>query len=413
MWARSLYYLKKVFDTVKYSSEETGEFQQRCLEEIMDTCRELPFYKNHWPEEVNPDRSLEVPPQLPIIDSKQLRNLEVHMDDALQSEDLVSRHTSGTSGNRTEVAFTDQADDWLSAIHTRTLYYNGYRPRQHIAQLWHRSPERTWLGKKLIPVTYIDTDNSLEEQVKLLAENNPDVLDYFPQTLLSLCKHLNRNGSLEHIQPERIFTRGGLLTPSMRQYIEETFDAPVYDIYVATEFGVIAWQCGDGGYHIAEDSVYAEILDSDSNCVSPGETGRIILTGLVNTATPLARYEIGDVVENAENFCSCETSFKRVQRIRGRREEVFISSEGDPIYPDEVVEMIAPCEDILFYQLAVDEDRYVLQYVPNDGFDREQVEQCAERLTQDLSLKPLDLKKVSAIPRSSGGKLKVIENNQE
>jgi len=410
MWYRSLYYLKKAFDTLNYRSEELSHFQNRQLQNVTRVCKSMAYYEDYWPENdfIHGKDDLQ---KLPIMDAQSFRSQQRNMDQVTQDTGF-SRQTSGTTGSPTKVKFSEQAHDWLSAVYARTLLCHGYRPRQSIAQYW-REPEdnRTWFGKTLMPIQYIRSGKSLNHQIDRLVKNDPDVLKYFPQVLLAICKKVNREEEVD-IDPDLILTYGELLTPSMRDYIENTFHAPIFDHYATTEFGVVAWECPEGGYHVTEDSVYAEVVDSEGNEISNGEKGKMVLTGLVNTATPLVRYKIGDVVELADDSCSCKTSFKRINRIRGREEDIFLNADGEPIFPDQLIDIIAPVEEILFFKLVAENEQYQIKYVPNAGFEEDVLEKIVRELKSKLSLEPLELVKIEDIPQSEGGKIRVIENNQ-
>ncbi|MFB6147757.1 MAG: hypothetical protein ABEJ66_02625, partial [Candidatus Nanohaloarchaea archaeon] len=168
---------------------------------------------------------------------------------------------------------------------------------------------------------YVNPELGPEYQARILSELDPDFLHYFPQRLLAIAK-LCRRGEYS-VSPSRIFTYGENLTSGMREYIGETFDAPVVDLYSTTEFGTVAWSCPEGGYHINEDVVYPEIKEVEEG------TGSLVLSGLVNSITPFLRYDIGDLVEVQAEKCSCDTSFMKVGGFRGRRSDVFRNSSGE------------------------------------------------------------------------------------
>lgn len=408
MWLRSLYYFKKSFDTLDYSPEQLLEFQEGQFREVSESARSLSFYRDHWkPLDVEGLKEIS---ELPFLDPEVLRKNQ-DMSQALNSGG-ISRQTSGTTGNPSKVRFDEQSHDWLSALTVRTMYLDGYRPRKKVVQYWEgMDDQRSWLGRKLMPKSYIDPDTPLETQVEILKQEQPEVLQYFPQKLLALCKKINAE-STKIRSPELVFTYGEILTEGVRNYIEETLDAEVKDHYATTEFGTVGWECPEGGYHILEDSVYPEILNEGEQA-APGETGEMVLTGLVNTETPLVRYRIGDIVEVADQECSCETVFKKIAGIRGRKEDVFFNSEDELIYPDQVVEAVAPEVSILFYQLVAENDKYVLKYVPNTGFKQEALEGVKKKLRSELSLMPLKAQEVEKIPESAGGKLNIVENEQD
>lgn len=407
---RSVYYVKKAFDSLEQSREEIRKFQQTQLDEIIDICRDLRFYQKKWPSDFKAE-GLERIDSLPSIDAYKLRYTGGGIDRIIRGEEYVSFNTSGSTGERSSVAFGKQANDWMSAIYVRTMYVQGYRPLQSISQYGESSQleKRSWLGRKIIPKDHIYPGNSIEEQLKIIENRRPDVIDYFPQILLAITKFANRKNCVS-ISPELIFTRGEVMTDSMKDYMEDFFDAPIKDQYGTTEFGIVGWECPEGGYHISEDVVYPEFEETD--IANGSKYRKIIFTGLTNPITPLIRYDMGDLVKKTSDKCSCKTDFTKIGSICGRTSDVFRNADSDPVYPDELVEIIASFEDILMYQIVAEDSQYVLKYVPNIDFKKSKLEECAEKLSSELSLKPLETKEVEDIPRTLGGKLEIILNNQ-
>lgn len=405
MWLRSAYYARKVFKTLIYSRKEIKQFQKKRIEKIQESAVNMPFYQEYSTNYRNFSNQ-------PVIDKSQLRKNKNYINISTDPCEEISRTTSGTTTNKLEIWFDREADDWLSAIYLRTLYIHGFRPGEKIIQYGQIPSNRSLIGKRIVPIKQIEPNTKLKNQFQYIKNQNPDVLDYFPQMLLSLAKYIKRTDKTGEVELRRIFCRGELLTPSAREYIEKAFGAPVYDQYGTTEFGIIAWECDDGGYHINEDSVSIDVLDSDGNKVGNNETGRIVVTGLVNETTPLIRYDLGDIVEKTTQSCSCNTNFGRIKRIRGRKNDIFKNSKGDKIYPDELTDIISGFEDILFYRFIAKDEEYILKYVPNEKFDKKQIERCAELLRLKLNLDPLYIIEVKELSVSSGGKLRVLENNQ-
>lgn len=409
MWIRSLYYFKKVFDILRYGEIDISSFQDERLNEIFEIAETRDFYEEEWPNDFE-IRTKEDLTKLPLMDSEKFRDKQSYMNQVVD-ENSISKETSGSTGNPVKIKINEVAYDWLSAVYLRTFILQGYRPGRKITQYW-REPEenRTWIGKKIMPVNYIDSDNSIEEQIELIEKQDPDVLKYFPQVLIAICKKINADKNLK-LNVELVLTYGENITPSMRDYIEETLDAKVKDQYVTTEFGIVAWECPEGGYHINEDVLISEILDLEQNKLSETSNGKIVLTGLVNDSTPLIRYDIGDIVKLSDGSCSCNTSFKRIDSIRGRKENVILNSEGRKIFPDQIVDLIAPAEEILFFKFIAEDTGYRLEYVPNSNFEDEKLDKLIEKLQSDLSLSPMEALEVEEI-EEKGGKINILENNQ-
>lgn len=398
---RLLYYLKKSFDTLKFRDEELDGFQERMLKEVIEEGEKTDLYSDI--EGQISKRRLE---DYPVTKSEDVRSQISISKDSDKSG--LERESSGSTGNSVRIEFSRQAHEWLSAINFRTLLLQGYKPFKDICQLWEdMSSQRSFLGKFVMPKNYVDPNLELEEQIDILNSFQPDVLQYFPMTLLAICKKIRRE-DIDCFSPELVVTYGEIMTPKVQEYIEDTLDTEVVDQYNTTEFGVVAWQCSEDVYHIAEDAVYPEIIRSDK--FRNSNVGQLVLTGLVNSQTPLVRYGIGDLVELTDKECGCKTGFTKIKRIRGRKKNVLQNSFGDYVFPDEIVDTLGPYEDLLCFQLEIEGNKILLNYVPNSDFSEEVLDVAKKRLEDDLGLEIVETKEKNSIEKTSGGKLPVVKN---
>lgn len=94
----------------------------------------------------------------------------------------------------------------------------------------------------------------------------------------------------------------------------------------------MAFQCPEPGtYHVAEHIVL-EVVDPEGRPCTPGQTGRILVTDLLNFATPLVRYEIGDYAEVGEP-CPCGRNLAPIRRFLGRERNLVLLPDGNRHWP--------------------------------------------------------------------------------
>jgi phenylacetate-coenzyme A ligase PaaK-like adenylate-forming protein len=80
---------------------------------------------------------------------------------------------------------------------------------------------------------------------------------------------------------------------------------------------------------VQSESVLLEIVDDAGRACAPGRAGRVVVTSLHNFATPLIRYELGDLAEFGAP-CACGRSLPVISRVLGRSRSTPSSSEfGD------------------------------------------------------------------------------------
>jgi phenylacetate-CoA ligase len=117
----------------------------------------------------------------------------------------------------------------------------------------------------------------------------------------------------------------------MRRDIGRALDAPLFQLYGATEAGVLFMECEHGRLHPNERHSHVDLAPL------PGENSlaRVLVTTLGRAWMPLLRYDIGDVARVAESrVCECglESDGPLLVRVEGRQTEC-IDVNGRTITP--------------------------------------------------------------------------------
>jgi hypothetical protein len=85
--------------------------------------------------------------------------------------------------------------------------------------------------------------------------------------------------------------------------------------YTSAEFGILGIGCPDGGYHENADAVYVEMPPVGS------KPRPALVTGLINRAMPLIRYELGDALRQLPP-CDCGRIGRRFEVLTDRSTRV-------------------------------------------------------------------------------------------
>jgi phenylacetate-CoA ligase len=98
-----------------------------------------------------------------------------------------------------------------------------------------------------------------------------------------------------------------------------------------------------------EDAFIPEILDPQTN--QPSDTGELILTTLVRTASPLFRYRTGDQVRAHHGPCTCGSENLALEGgILGRLDDMVVI-RGVNIFPSAIEEVIRAFPEITEYRV--------------------------------------------------------------
>lgn len=182
-----------------------------------------------------------------------------------------------------------------------------------------------WVGKRFSEFHAIPIELPIRSVVEKLNAVQPTCLSGYPSFLRCLC-HEVAAGRLT-IRPAMIFVGGEALLPEQEQALRRTFDAPIFNFYGCSEASCVAYTCPAGnGLHLCEDTAILEPVDADGRASEPGTTStRLLVTNLMNPVLPLIRYELDDAVtvSTEHGACACGSSFKKIDRIAGRTEDLF------------------------------------------------------------------------------------------
>ena len=195
--------------------------------------------------------------------------------------------------------------------------------------------------------------------VDWVAEFRPNFMAMFPSTLDAFTNYCRRHDrALPYIR--QVLTTSETLVPSVRAAAEELFNISVTDCYSSEEFGSIALSCPVSGlYHVMSESVLGEVLDQQGRPCRPGEIGRVTITALHNYATPLVRYDIGDMAEIVAS-CPCGRGLPAWRRIHGRERNLILMPNGARVWPVLGFRLCRDVAPVLQYQL-VQEDRETVE----------------------------------------------------
>lgn len=222
--------------------------------------------------------------------------------------------------------------------------------------------------------------STTDEHLAWLERKDPTYLLTYPTVLAALLEHMAKTGArLPRLRQVR--TVGERLAPETRARCEEVLGVPLVDAYSAQEVGYIALQCPHGAhYHVQAERLLVEVLRDDGSACGPGEVGRVVVTDLHNFATPILRYDIGDLAEVGER-CA-RLGLPVLNRIVGRVRSMLVYPDGRSTYPVFTVacreaaryrdlQLVQTAPDVLLARVAVDGelDREALARALRSVFD--------------------------------------------
>jgi phenylacetate-CoA ligase len=198
---------------------------------------------------------------------------------------------------------------------------------------------------------------SVEELARRVVEFGPHLLQVYPSVLGPLADHLAAQ-ALTVPNLRYVHTIGETLSDGVRRTAAERLGVRIWDTYSCEEVGNIAFECPDEGtYHVPAESLIVEVLDEEDRPCGPGERGRVVVTDLHNLASPIVRYDLGDLAEVGEP-CGCGRGLPTIRRVLGRQRNLVRLPDGSRHWPIVGIHQfrdIAPIRQFRCTQRTADE----------------------------------------------------------
>lgn len=265
--------------------------------------------------------------RLPFVSKDELHN---YYPDGLISSNtsknrLINVSTSGTTGRSLSI-FVDLQDIIIGLFaYIRMLREYDINWRKDkitiIGDFAPHTVESGYISKGLFAkmqnsylfknMQWLDTNEKPDLLTKKINRFKPDFLGAYTGMLGHLAL-LKEKGFGNNINPRVIATTGSVFDKSLRKYVNDVFDARLFETYASTEAGPIAFECRNGNYHLLSDYINLEILEKE-------KIGHSVITKLYGFGTPIIRYTaMNDIVELSSKKCDCGLSGSLIKKVYGR-----------------------------------------------------------------------------------------------
>lgn len=419
------------------SREELEKLQLNRLKDLVKRVYEkIPFYKESFdaagvkPEDI---RSLNDITKLPFTVKQDLRDAYPFKMFAVPQSEVVRIHcSSGTTGTATVVGYTKHDLEVWGDCFARFLYAADCDKNATIQIAYgyglftgglgaHTGGETA--GCTVLPMS---TGNT-KRQVRLMHDFNVDCLCCTPSYALNIADVAHEEGfnPADDFKIHSAILGAEPCSEGMRKEIERKLGVRVHDIYGLSEVmgPGVACECEkQNGLHVCEDHFIIEVVDPKTlQPVPDGEWGEVVFTTLSKDCSPLIRYRTRDISRILEGECECGRTFRRMDRIAGRTDDMLII-RGVNVFPSQIEEEIVSFPEIAAqYQLilttkgTLDHVQLQVETVPEFPFDEvrrlEQLKKDLQKALKDNLQVAVEVKIVEpkTIERSEGKAKRIID----
>lgn len=283
--------------------------------------------------------------RLPVLDRPTLRATIDRRTASVPPLPVITKTTSGSSGEPVVVRYNAESRHWRDAIRWRGYGWGGYQIGMRALHYWGAGPAAvtTWWKQKKTAFDrmvkrdlYLDCtprgDAALADAVKQLKRFDPQVIVAYASGAGALARFVNANG-LRTWGEIPVLTGAEAMTVEDRAAIEQAF-GPAFDTYGCREVMLIGSECeAHDGLHTSMENLIVELVvrqpDGSVRAARPGETGEVCVTDLHNLACPMIRYLNGDLaVARDATPCACGRGLARIGPIDGRVTDTLFDGTG-------------------------------------------------------------------------------------
>jgi phenylacetate-CoA ligase len=337
---------------------------------VAHAARTVPYYRDLFareridPKEIRGAKELD---ELPLLDPETVRaNPRLFLSRSRRARHSLGCPTTGSTTGRPLVLQHDR----------RSLLANiafGERERAPIIQLCGGSfrPRELHIGfegsnfsnvldfyatNTRLPVKprreLMGMVDPFEEIVTAINRLRPDLLTSYGGFLDHFFRTAVARGAEIH-NPKVIRYAGEPLPGKRREWIERELGTRVVSHYCAVESFKIGYFCEERrGFHLHDDLCRLRVVGRDGRDAALDEPGEVVISNLINHATVLLNYRIGDVAALSSQSCPCGRQLRLLSELHGRVEEMLSLGNGKRLHPDAVWSVFEDDRRVLQYQLV-------------------------------------------------------------
>jgi phenylacetate-CoA ligase len=412
--------------------------QLKKLKKSLEAAATTPFYMRVFEDRkvnISKINSIEHVKDLPLTTKNDLRLSYPDGMVTIPRQEIIRMHaSSGTTGKSTVIFYSRKdVDDWADLV-ARCMVATG-TTRDDVFQNMmgyglftgglglHYGAEK--LGCMVIP----SSTGNTQKQIQLIQDFNTTVIHITPSYSLHLIEVILENGIDPHdLSLKKAYIGAEPHSESTRKKIEEQYGIDAYNSYGLSEMNGpgVSFECTyKDGMHTWEDFYIVEIIDPNTEEVLPdGVEGELVLTHLNREAMPIIRYRTRDLTRIIPERCSCGRTHRRIERIKGRSDDMFIVG-GVNVFPSQIESALMNIPEVgNNYQIVLDReeslDRIHIKvelYSKMFHGDLKELNRLKNKITEavrsTILVNPrVELLEPGSLPPSMGKAIRVIDNRQ-
>jgi phenylacetate-CoA ligase len=323
---------------------QRNEQHSRVMKLMQHAYRTTPYYRRAFderglkPEDWSPGSLL----PLPLLSKAIMRDSgEEILSREYPIENLLSAQTGGTTGPPVRIWRDIEALRDKVAMQIHLERRSGYSPGDSVLMIWgadrdlELNPSWKWkLYQQTLMRQHAAPVGNMSEAVfarfyHKLQQYKPRVIYGYSGCVARFAEYVEQQVG-GYRSPSSVIVTAEALTDADRAIIERVFGTKVAEFYGSRDIGMVASQCEhQNGLHFHPAACYVEFI-SEGN-TPEGPIYKLVITDLLNPASPLLRYDTADCVLLEDGLCPCGKWHPRIKKIVGRTLDNFTLKDGTKV----------------------------------------------------------------------------------
>ena len=264
---------------------------------------------------------------------------------------------------------------------------------------------RVFLNMKPDPTFWREPD--MDRMIDEIARHRTVGLEADPAYLAALARHAAKTGKRIEVSGFTQLTYA-MTTRAHIHSIRLAYDGPIYQLYGASEVGVLFMESDDGYLHHAPFTTHVELLPARVETPGAEDVALVVVSTLDRVAQPLLRFVVGDLVQVAPHAARRYTSVPSLRSIEGRVQDAVVRPDGALVTTGAIDRAVFGVVDrVQDYQVTQEtKDSVTVDVVPRGEGDGEAA--IADALAPLFRGLTVTVRKSAAIQAEASGKFRVV-----
>jgi phenylacetate-CoA ligase len=253
--------------------------------------------------------------------------------------------------------------------------------------------------------TYWRTED-MTRMLDELAKHETIGLESDPMYLATLARHAASLGRTVDVkgfaQLTYAFTTRGHL-----RGIRKAYQGPLFQLYGASEVGVLFMEGTDGRLHHAPFTTHVELLKAKVPTPGAKDVALVVVTTLDRVAQPLVRFVVGDLVQVDWSGPRSFTTVPPIVSVEGRMQDAVVRPDGAIVTCGAIDRTLGACDVAVFQVNQREAGSVEVDVVPEPDAAGDVVEAAKQALLPLLEGLTLQVRSATAIAAEPSGKFRV------